>query len=158
SLPPSATHYRVRNRLRLPAKLESMKAPVLLLLLSFSALAEVRTMTLRQALDTAMAQSPDVLLARLDQQKARAEVTVARDPFSPKVFGGSGLAKGSGFPQSIEGSAPSAFRADTKWALFNRPQSFIAAQANEALRASEIDISIKQEDVAYRVAALFLDA
>lgn len=115
-------------------------------------------MTLRQALDAAMAQSPDVLLARLDQQRARAEVTVTRDPFLPKVYGGSGLAKGSGFPQSIEGSAPAAFRADTRWTLFNRPQSFLSAQANEALRSAEIDVSIKQEDVVYRVAGLFLDA
>ena len=68
---------------------------------------EVRVLTLRQALDLALAQNPDLLLARLDQQKARDQVTVTHDPFSPKVFAGSGAAWSTGFPNSIEGSAPS---------------------------------------------------
>ncbi len=49
-------------------------------------------MTLRQALDLALGQSPDLILARLDQQKAREQVVSACDPFTPKVFGGSGAA------------------------------------------------------------------
>ena len=36
---------------------------------AFSLFGEVRVLTLRQALDLAMAQNPDVLLARLDAQK-----------------------------------------------------------------------------------------
>ncbi len=89
-------------------------------------------MTLRQALDLALAQSPDLVLARLDQQKARYQVTIAHDPFVPKVFGGSGAAWTSGFPTSIDGSAPAIFQAKTQMALFDRPQSYQVAQANEA--------------------------
>ena len=60
-------------------------------------IAEVRTMTLRQAIDFAMTQNPDIVLARLDQQKARAGVSLAKDPFAPKVFAGSGAAwRGTG--------------------------------------------------------------
>lgn len=115
-------------------------------------------MTLRQALDLALAQSPDLMLARLDQQKARAQVTIAKDPFLPKVFGGSGLAKTWGFPTSIDGNAPSIFEARTQMALFDRPQSYQVAQANENLRTAEIDIGRQQDEVVYRVASLFLDA
>ena len=43
-------------------------------------------------------------------------------------------------------------------ALFNRPQSFLVAQANETARGADVDIEIKQGEVAYRVASLFLDA
>ena len=57
-------------------------------------------MTLRQALDLALAQNPDLMLARLDQQKARHQITIATDPFHPKVFAGSGAAYTTGFPAS----------------------------------------------------------
>src|SRR5438552_14214028 len=86
--------------------------------------AEVHTLTLKQAVEIALKQNGDVVLARLDEQKARAAVRVARDPFVPKVYGGSGLAYTSGYPSSIEGAAPSIFQARTDMALFNRPQSY----------------------------------
>jgi outer membrane protein TolC len=118
----------------------------------------MKTMTLRQALEIALAQSPDVMLARLDQQKARNQVTIARDPFRPKVFAGSGAAWTSGFPASVDGAAPSIFQTRTQMALFDRPQNFQVAEANENLRAAEIDVTKQQDEVAYRVASLFLDA
>jgi outer membrane protein TolC len=140
-----------------------MKLPSFVLFLSLCAPAlslygEVRTLTLRQALDQALAQNPDLLLARLDQQKARQQVTVMRDPFVPKVFAGSGAAWTTGFPNSIEGSAPSIVQARTQMALFNRPQSYLVAQANEDLRGAGMDVARRQDEVLYRVAALYLDA
>jgi outer membrane protein TolC len=136
-----------------------MKAPVVFLLCTaLCASAEVRTLTLRQALDLALSQNPDLLLARLDQNKAREQVTVVRDAFVPKIFGGSGAAWTSGFPTSIEGNAPAIFQAKTQMALFDRPQSYQVAQANEAVRGADIDVNMKQDEAAYRVAALFLDA
>src|SRR5579862_3330971 len=119
---------------------------------------EVRTLTLRQALDQALAQNPDLLLARLDQQKARSQITVAHDPFLPKVFAGSGAAWSTGFPNSIDGSAPSIVTVHTKMALFDRPQSYLVAQANEDARGAGIDVTQRQSEVIYRVASLYLDA
>jgi outer membrane protein len=135
-----------------------MKRFVLFLFACACASAEVRTMTLRQALDLALQQSPDLMLARLDQAKARNQVTIAKDPFIPKVFGGSGAAYTHGFPNSIEGSAPSVFQARTQMALFDRPQSYRVEQAKEAQRGLDQDTGSKQDEVAYRVAVLFLDA
>ena len=83
--------------------------------------AETKTMTLRQALDRALDQNPDVLLARLDQQKSRDQILIAKDPFYPKVFGGGGYAWTSGYPTSIDGNPPSIFQARTDMALFDRP-------------------------------------
>ena len=135
-----------------------MKVPVVFFLVTLCACAEVRTLTLRDALDIALKQNPDVVLARLDQQRARAQVTIEKDPFVPKVFAGSGAAYTNGFPMSIDGNAPAVLQAKTQMAIFDRPQSLRAAQANEAARGSEIDIALRQNEVAYRVASLFFDA
>lgn len=130
-----------------------------LLLLAVCALqAEVRTMTLRQAVDLAVKQNPDVALARLDEQKARAGIRTARAPFLPRVVVGSGLAYSNGFPMSIEGSAPSVVQANAQQDLFNRPQSFLVAQAREEARGAAIGVVNKRDEVAYQVAGLYLDA
>lgn len=135
-----------------------MKFPLLLASLAGLASAEVRTMTLRQAVDVALEQNPDVLVARLDQHRARDQVAVQRDAFLPKVYGGSGAAWTYGFPASIDGNAPSVFQAKTVMSIFDRPQSYQIAQAAEALRAAAIDVTARQDDAVFRVASLFLDA
>jgi outer membrane protein len=128
------------------------------LLCAVFAVAEVKTMTLRQAIDLALAQNPDLMLARLDQQKARYQVTIARDPFSPKVFAGSGAAYATGFPASIDGAAPSIFQVRTQMSLFDRSQTYKIAQEKENLRTSDIDFGRQEDEIAFRVASLFLDA
>jgi len=115
-------------------------------------------MTLRQAVDTALKQNPDVTLARLDEQKARMAVRVARDPFVPRIIVGSGLAYSNGFPMSIEGAAPSIVQANAIQYLFNRPQSFAIAQARENVRTAELTGAAKREEIAYRATSLYLDA
>jgi outer membrane protein TolC len=120
--------------------------------------AETRTLTLRQALDLALQQNPDMVIARLDQLKARDQVLISKDPFSPKVYAGSGLAWTSGFPSSIDGSAPSVVDAKTIMDLFNKPQSYLVAQSKEALRGAGISLDQRQAEVVYRVASVFIDA
>ena len=123
-----------------------------------AASAEIKTMTLRQAVDTALAQNPDVLIARIDQQKARGQVTLQRDPFVPKVFAGSGVAYTNGFPATIDGSAPSIVQARATMAIFNRPQNYLVAQAEENVRGAGADTARRQEEIVYRVITLWLDA
>ena len=94
----------------------------------------------------ALQQNPDVILARLDQQKARYQVTIAKDPFVPKLFAGSGAAYTYGYPNSIDGNAPSIVQVKTIMSIYNRPQSFQVAQANEGLRAAEVEVSRRQDE------------
>lgn len=115
-------------------------------------------MTLRQAVDLAMKQNPDVAMARLDAEKARQAVRVARDPFTPRITVGSGLAYSNGFPLSIEGSAPSIVQAQAAQYLFNRPQSYAVAQAKENARGATLGVAGKRDEIGYRIASLFLDA
>src|ERR1700732_4582676 len=89
--------------------------------------ADTYTFTLKQVLTRAVAQNPDVAMARLDEQKAALGAKIARDPFSPKVFAGSGLAYSSGFPLSVNGAVPSIFQAQATQDVFNRQQSYLVA-------------------------------
>src|SRR5436305_13795342 len=135
-----------------------MSRAAILLLLASLARAEVHPMTLRQAVEMAVRQNPDIALARLDQERARQGVRVARDPFTPKITVGSGLAYSNGFPMSIEGSAPSIVQARASQFLFNRQQSFTIAQTKEDAKGAALSVAAKREEVAYRTASLFLDA
>jgi outer membrane protein len=129
------------------------------LLLCFAGVlpAEVRVLSLKEAVAVALRQSPDVMLARLDEQKAEQSVRLARSPFVPRVVVGSGLAYSNGLPMSIEGATPSLFQASAVGSVFNRPQSYKVAAAREARRGAAIDSAAKQEEVVYRTAAAFLD-
>jgi outer membrane protein TolC len=120
--------------------------------------AEVHNLTLQQALEVAARQNPDVVLARLDRQHAEYGIQVAQDPFRPKIYAGSGLAYTYGYPNSIEGNAPSLFQIRTDMALFNRSKSYNLASAREIARGAELGTQSKAEEVAYQAADLFLRA
>ena len=94
---------------------------VLLMPVAFSG--EVRTMSLRQVIDAAVVQNPEVALARLEEDKSNDDIILAKDPFHPKLVIGSGIAYSSGFPMSIDGSAPAILQAKAVASIFDRPQS-----------------------------------
>ena len=98
------------------------------------------------------------MLARLDEQKAQAAVRIAKDPFVPKVYAGSGLAKVWGYPSSIEGAAPSIVQTRTDMSLFNRPKSYELARVRETAHGADLDTQSKSDQVAYQTATLYLEA
>lgn len=120
--------------------------------------AEIRPLTLRQAIDIAVRQNPQVIMARLDEQKAQEAVRLARDPFTPKVIVGSGLAYTQGFPMSVDGAAPAVFQARAIQSLYNKPKSYEVAAARENARGATIDTAARREEIAHRTALLYLDA
>jgi outer membrane protein len=134
------------------------RAVLLSIGVSFCLHAEIHPMTLREAVGRAVAQNPDIALARLDEDNARHGVQVAKDPFTPRINVGSGLAYSNGFPMSIEGSAPSIVQAHATQFLFNRQQSYAVAQAREQARGAGFDVAGKRDEVAYRTASFYLDA
>jgi outer membrane protein TolC len=120
--------------------------------------AEVHTMSLRQAVERALQQNPEIAMARLDELKAQEAVRVRKDPFTPHVYLGSGLAYTNGFPMSIDGAAPSVVQGRVAESLFNRQQSYAVAESKEEARGAGIVASAKKDDVAFRTAVLFVDA
>jgi outer membrane protein len=123
-----------------------------------TALAETRTMTLREAVEAALRQNPDIALARLDEQKAKFGTRAAKDPFAPRVYAGSGIGYNWGIPQSVEGATPSIAQVRGSMAVYNRPQSFRAASARESERGAQVETGRQQDEVSYRTASLFLSA
>ncbi len=151
-------HLQIGSVLQKWPTMKIMKSATLLLLALLSSLhAEVHSLTLRDAVNLSLKQNPEVLAARIDQQKAEFAVRVAKDPFVPKIFAGSGLAYSTGYPMSIDGAVPSILQAKTVMSLYNQSQRFLIAQAKENMRTVAIDETSKREDTTYRTAALFLD-
>ncbi len=136
----------------------TLKIGTAFLVLASAAGAEVYSLTLAQALEIAARQNPEVALARLDAQRAEQGVKIAIDPFRPKVYAGSGLAYTYGYPNSIDGNAPSLVQLKTDMSLYNRPKSYQVAAARETARGSQFGAQAKADDVAYQAADLFLAA
>jgi outer membrane protein len=136
----------------------TQRLATLVLLAGGMVAAEVHSLTLQQVLDISSRQNPDVALARLDEQHAEEGIKVARDPFVPKLTAGSGLAYTYGYPNSINGNAPSLFEMRTDMSIYNRPQSYALASAKEIARGSQFGAQVKAEEVAYQAADLFLSA
>jgi outer membrane protein TolC len=120
--------------------------------------AEVHTMNLRQAVERALQQNPEIAMARLDELKAQEAVRVQKDPFAPHVSIGSGLAYTYGFPMSLDGAAPSIVQGRVSASVFNRQQSYLVARTKEEARGAGISVSAKKDEIAFRTAELFLDA
>ncbi len=116
-----------------------------------------RKLTLEQAVDLALRQNPDVVLAHLDEQAAALEVDAEKESVLPRTVAGSGLAYSSGFPLSIDGAAPSVIRVGASRFLFNRAKAYQVARVREEARGAGITTSQRQEEVVLRTAALFLD-
>jgi outer membrane protein len=134
-----------------------MRIFVFLLALAAAGQAETYKLTLKQAVDRAVTQNPDAVMARLDEMKAAQGIRVAASPFIPRLAAGSGLAYSNGFPLSIEGSAPAAIQAKANQYLFNRPQTFAIAQAKETARGATFAAGEKGDEVTFRVASLYID-
>jgi outer membrane protein TolC len=126
--------------------------------INVAARAETHTLTLKQAVARALTQNPDVVMARLDEAKASLGVRLAQSPFTPHMGVGTGLAYTNGFPLSIEGSAPAVFEAKANEYLYNRPQRYAVAQAKESVHGAALASGEKSDDIAYRVASLYIDA
>ena len=130
---------------------------VALAVLSPTGAQQPKPITLRTAVEIALKANPDVLLARLDQEKAHQGVREARAPFSPQLTVGSGLAYTNGIPQSVEGSTPSIVRAVGRQFLYNRAQSNRVKEARELETAAGHSAEGKRNEVAFRVASTYLD-
>jgi outer membrane protein TolC len=94
--------------------------------------AHAEDLTLRRAIDLAMAHSNTMAIAAADQQHAHAVYREANGAFIPQVIVGSGVGYAYGFPLSLEGSAPTVFNITGQWDLLNQAQrEFISAAKTE---------------------------
>jgi outer membrane protein TolC len=86
----------------------------------------------RRALELAVRNSGTVAIANADKARAESEYLASRNLYLPQVVVGSGLAATSGFPLSIEGSAPSIIRVVSSQFLYNAAhREFVRAAKSE---------------------------
>ena len=77
------------------------------------------TVSLKRAVELALAHSPAAAEANADHQRAFASYREAKDQYLPQLMVGSGLGDSWGYPLSLEGSAPSLVNVTAQSALIN---------------------------------------
>jgi outer membrane protein TolC len=84
-----------------------------------SAAVTAETLSLKRAVQLALAHSPAAAEASADNQRAFANYREAKNQYLPQLTVGSGLGDSWGYPLSLEGSAPSLVNVTAQSALFN---------------------------------------
>lgn len=96
-----------------------------------------RKLTLKEAVSLAVSNSRDLALARLQYNLVQRQAGVAKSPFRPNIYAGSGVAYTSGFPLTSGGGAPALFSLSYDQQIFNPPvkgEEHAAEQRAEAQR------------------------
>ncbi len=119
--------------------------------------AQTRPITLREAVQLALRSNPDLLLARIEHEKAEASTEVARAAFSPYAAVGSGLGWTSGIPQSIEGATPAVVQATARKSLYNRTLNARVREAEALAEAARHSAAAREDEAAFRAASAWLD-
>lgn len=120
--------------------------------------AETYTLTMKEAVERSLSRNPEITLAKLDELRATQGIRTAKDPFYPRVGIGTGLAYTSGMPLSIEGSAPAIIQGKATEYIFNMPQRYAIQEERENARTAGFAAGQKRDEIAFRVAGLYLDA
>jgi outer membrane protein len=102
-----------------------------------------RKLTLKEAVNLAVANSRDLALARLQYGVMQRQIGVARSAFLPNLYTGTGVAYTSGFPLLEGGGAPAIFSLSYTQQIFNPPlkgEQHAAEQRAEEQRLSMDDV------------------
>lgn len=143
-----AIHDRIGNRTRWRS---GISAAWLVAALVASAAATVRAqkadlsrkLTLKEAVNLAVANSRDLALARLQYSVAQRQSEVAKSVFKPNLYTGTGVAYTYGFPLLEGGGAPAIFSLSYTQQIFNPPlkgEQRAAEQRAEEQRLSMDDV------------------
>jgi outer membrane protein TolC len=98
--------------------LYALTIPLLAQGVAFSVESE-QALSLKRAVELALAHSPAAAQASADNQRAFASYREAKDQYLPQLVVGSGLGDSWGYPLSLEGSAPSLVNINAQSTLFN---------------------------------------
>lgn len=118
----------------------ALRLGCLILLLFALASANAEVLTLKRAVQLALAHSPASAQASADEQRAFAAYREARNQYVPQVTVGSGLGGSWGYPLSLEGSAPSLVNVSAQSALFN-------PALQDFMRAAKIEYGATKENM-----------
>lgn len=116
-----------------------------------------RPIGLREVVQLAKAQNPEVQLARLDVEKSRSDLRLIRTESSLQVSAASGLGATSGIPQSIQGAAPSVAQVTLRQPLLHLERPRRANGTRALIESGEHAATATAEKAAHHAGSLYLD-
>ncbi len=118
---------------------------------------DTEKLTMKQAVEMALAGNPDIRIAQAQEERARQAANEVRSTFIPSVVAGSGLAYTHGFPLSIEGSAPSIVQVVGSSQVLNIPQRHAVREMQAMSRAGGSSTLARRDEIVWRTASTYLD-
>ena len=143
------SRFRMDSSKRVAAFLRMFLVSSALVCAATSAVGQISFTT---AVDLALRNSPKVLMAQANVDKARAALEESKDVYIPSVSAGSGLGYSYGFPVG----QPSIFNFTSQSLIFNYSQRDYVRGARSALDAANLALKDAREAVAEDAALSFL--
>jgi outer membrane protein TolC len=116
-----------------------------------------RKLTLKEAVNLAVANSRDLALARLQYGVMQRQIGVARSVFLPNIYTGTGVAYTSGFPLLEGGGAPAIFTLSYNQQIFNLPLKGEQRAAEQRAEEQRLSIDDVRDAVMSRAALDYLE-
>jgi len=116
-----------------------------------------RKLTLKEAVNLAVANSRDLALARLQYGVMQRQIGVARSVFLPNIYTGTGVAYTSGFPLLEGGGAPAIFTLSYNEQIFNPPLKGEQRAAEQRAEEQRLSIDDVRDMVMSRAALDYLE-
>src|SRR5271168_4835235 len=114
-------------------------------------------LTLKNALDRALASSRDMALSRIRAKVARRQANLTKARFQPNLFTGSGIIYTNGIPETPGGTAPSLFNIAYVQTLFNPPlRGQYRAEALET-QIEQLQTTLTRDTVIVKTASTYLE-
>lgn len=116
-----------------------------------------RKLTLKEAVNLAVANSRDLALARLQYGVMERQIGVARSAFLPNIYTGTGVAYTNGFPLLEGGGAPAIFSLSYTQQIFNPPLKGEQHAAEQRAEEQRLSIDDVRDTVMSRAALDYLE-
>jgi len=116
-----------------------------------------RKLTLKEAVNLALANSRDLALARLQYGVMQRQIGVARSVFLPNLYTGTGIAYTNGFPLLEGGGAPAIFSVSYNQQIFNPPLKGEQHAAEQRAEEQRLSIDDVRDAVMTRTALDYLE-
>ena len=116
-----------------------------------------RKLTLKEAVNLAVANSRDLSLARLQYGVMQRQIGVARSAFLPNIYTGTGVAYTNGFPLLEGGGAPAIFSLSYTQQIFNPPLKGEQRAAEQRAEEQRLSMDDVRDTVMSRAALDYLE-
>ncbi len=123
----------------------------------FGQQAASRILTIQEAVQMALARSPEVLMAEAQASRASEAWRETRSLRWPQVSTGTGLAYNNGYPLSIEGAAPSIFQIGASQSILSKKNANRIHEAEESGKASRLGTESARNDLVFRTALVYYE-